>query len=101
MGDLVALLQEQGGAGRILFDHPEALPFPLPFRKGKLVLEAPSRIAVLERYGISLHAATAAAEDEMSFPVLAPFLAYYFDRNGREIDRWLARRLNWLGSPMA
>jgi hypothetical protein len=54
--------------------------------------------AFLETSGFSIVSGNADVDAEVFFRTLAPFFEFYYDRSDTDINRWLRRRLHWLGS---
>jgi hypothetical protein len=82
--------------GPAYLDAPRGLPFSLPHRRGKAVIEDLPTGELLQKFGFSAPAAGPIPQ-HVALRYLAPFLELYFDNNRSELNLRLRRRLHWLG----
>lgn len=95
---LLAELQKTKLKGKVFVDSPLPLPFALPSRRGKFVLDEPPLQQVLGHFGFELYPREWPLPPHRIFKFAAPFLEYYYDRSDLHANRWLRRHLNWLGA---
>lgn len=83
--------------GEVFVETPLPLPFGLPHRRGGILMREPDAAALLGKLGFSIEPATAGLFGSSLFRRLAPFLEFYYTDTGFQINRWLQRRVHWLG----
>ncbi len=76
----------------------ENSPLPL-LEERRSAFGAPSLNEFLEKSGFALDSRKSFSYSFDIFSLLAPFFEFYYDKSNTEIDHWLRRRLQWLGSP--
>ena len=81
--------------GPVYVDAPYPLPFALPHRRGKAILEEVPVAALFEKFGFSVPEDTK-IDPGTALRYLAPFFELYFDNNRSELNDILRRKLHWL-----
>lgn len=83
--------------GTVFIESQLPLPFVFPYRRGRIIFSE-SRVAdILTKVGLSVDAR------DWDIPLheltrrLAPFLEFYYNKTDSVINRWLKRRIHWLG----
>jgi len=94
---LLATVRDQF-KGPLYVNSPSSLPFPLPVKKGGVVLMEPPLADALQKFGFSVNLAEWPYPPNQVFKKLAPFLEFYGDKSDSTINHWLRRHLNWLGA---
>lgn len=84
--------------GRVYINSPVILPFSLPYRLNKIIFDSPPLNSLLEQLGFRLEAAEWAMPSSWILQHLSPFFDYYYNKSDSPINRWLKRRLSWLGA---
>lgn len=89
-------LKESGLAGPVYVHSPVPLPFRMPYEKGRTRLEELPIEKVIEKLGFTTKVSKWPMPASELFLCLAPFLDFYHDKSGSEINQRLRRRLHWL-----
>ncbi|MGB7957586.1 MAG: hypothetical protein WCF77_01960 [Minisyncoccia bacterium] len=81
--------------GSVYLDVPRGLPFPLPHRRGKAIIEDFPTEEILLKFGFSARGGRHITQ-HVALRYLAPFFELYFDNNRSELNERLRRKLHWL-----
>lgn len=97
---LEALLKAAGKSrlkGAVFIESPLPLPFVYPYRRGGITYSEPSVGDILAKVGLSINARDWGIPHHELVSRLAPFLEFYYNKTDSVINRWLKRRIHWLG----
>lgn len=89
-------LKESGLTGPVYVHSPVPLPFRMPYEKGRTRLEELPIEHVIAKLGFTTRVSKWPMPASELFIHLAPFLDFYHDKSGSEINQRLRRRLHWL-----
>jgi len=82
--------------GRAYLHSPLPLPVALPFKEGRVELGEIPLASVLAKSGFFIDAKDWPFAAADIFMTLAPFLEFYYDKSGSEVNNKLRRRVHWL-----
>ena len=91
---LDASLKSVSASGTILVTSQEEIPFT----SKKFTFQKISLPTLLEKMGFTAVGDNWPVADYERFSYIAPLLDFFSDQGSQEINRWLRRRLHWLGS---
>lgn len=93
---LFSKLAHAGLKGNVYVEQSVPFPFSLPARKKGITLREPPLEAAAAKFGVTLNQNRRTGT--YTFRQLAPFFEFYYDKSDSGLNRWLRRRLHWLGS---
>lgn len=88
---LLVRLAELRPRGKVFLDSEVQLPLSLPVHKKTFSLEKIEFQELMLKLGF---------EGNLPFRCFAPLVLFLTDKSNPEVNRWLRRHLNWLGSPI-
>ncbi len=94
--EFFAELNQSRLAGPVYVHSSVPLPFLLPHEKGRMQLEELPTEKIMEKLGLRARASEWPMPASEVFMHMAPFLEFYYNKSGSEINRRLRRRLHWL-----
>jgi hypothetical protein len=96
--EFLAAVKQAKLKGQVYINSPVTLPFSLPYRAHKIIFNEPPLNFLLEQLGFRIEPVEWPMPPFQILRHLAPFFDYYYNRSDSTINRWLKRRLSWLGS---